>query len=53
VIGEFMQPNQLELLEPYVSKYLRVIDRSGRLAPTSNRQIAFGLFRTFRCSQTP
>ena len=49
VIGGFTQPNQLELLEPYVSKYVEVIDsiwasRTNQQA----QQIAFGLFPYLR-----
>ncbi|HKE51948.1 MAG TPA: aminopeptidase N [Actinomycetes bacterium] len=49
VIGGFTQPNQLELLEPYVSKYFEVIDSiwAGRTNQQA-QQIAFGLFPYLR-----
>ncbi|MGH8837425.1 MAG: aminopeptidase N [Actinomycetes bacterium] len=49
VIAGFMQPNQLDLLEPYVSKYLEVIDSIWATRTNQQaQQIAFGLFPYLR-----
>jgi aminopeptidase N len=49
VISGFMQPNQLELLEPYLSKYFEAIESIWATRTNQQaQQIAFGLFPYLR-----